>query len=768
MLEKFAYLTIKYRFPIIVITLILTLFLIYEIKNLSFKSVLSDTLPHNHPYVKIHNEFREIFGGANTMLIGLEAKEGDIFREEILEKIKKITDEIKFHPDAIRSQVISIARKKLKNIRGVGGGLDIQPFYRGGRVPDTKREIEQLREEIYANEAVRGYFVSMDGKAALIMANFKEEIDYYKLFLDLQKMIKEEAGDDLNVYISGRPMLLGWIYNNNPKSIKIFIISLVAEMVVLSIFLNRLHWLLIPFPLFLGLLSAAWGLGIMGLMRFNLDPLGLVIPFVIGARVISHSVQLTERFAEEYMIAKESKEAARGTLKTMLIPATTSIITDAAGLFIISLVPIPLLRELGIIAGTWLISTILGVCLLHQVILSYIPYPFRLKKPDLGLDFLGKILHSAGTWLVEKKRNLGIVLTIWLVIFAVSIALSTKLKVGDPHPGSSLLWPESKYNTDDGNINKKFPGTNALYVIMEGKHPEVLKEPSVLNTVEAFQIKMRECEGFGGAESLVEIIKKLNREFHEGDPKWAVIPHLKSVIAFYIFMYISKGEPGDFDRYSDLKYKNGNIIFYFKDHKGSTIEKAMDKAKDFLNGYEIPSEHIDFKLAGGIMGVTAAVNEVVGKYNHIILFLALGVIYICCVVPYRSFVRGFILLVSLVIANFMAMGYMVLADMGMTINVLPVAAIGAGLGVDYGIYMLSRIGDEYQSTADWKKSVIITFSTTGRAVVITGITVIVGIIFWYFSNIRFQAEIGFLLAFLLAMNVFGAIFLVPTLTYLCI
>lgn len=81
-----------------------------------------------------------------------------------------------------------------------------------------------------------------------------------------------------------------------------------------------------------------------------------------------------------------------------------------------------------------------------------------------------------------------------------------------------------------------------------------------------------------------------------------------------------------------------------------------------------------------------------------------------------------------------------------------VAAIGAGLGVDYGIYMLSRINDEFKQNRDMKLAIQRAFSTTGRAVVVTGITVIMGIVLWSFSAIRFQAEMGFLLAFLLFIN----------------
>ena len=231
-------------------------------------------------------------------------------------------------------------------------------------------------------------------------------------------------------------------------------------------------------------------------------------------------------------------------------------------------------------------------------------------------------------------------------------------------------------------------------------------------------------------------------------------------------MFESKSDPGDLDRWVDISYQHGNIICYFKDHKGDTVRGAINQAKQFLSSYPIPAEKVGFRLAGGIMGVTAARDEVVGKYSDITLWIALGVIFLCCAIPYRSILRGVILIASLITANFIALAYMAVTKMGMTINVLPVAAMGAGLGVDYGIYMLSRIGDELKHTTDIKVAIQRALATTGRAVVITGLTVIVGIIFWYFSAIRFQAEMGFLLAFLLFINMFGALFLVPALTYL--
>lgn len=767
-MERFSRFVIERRLPILIATLLLTGVLLYTMKDLGFRTVLESTLPPQHPYVQIQKRFQEMFGGANTMVLAVESKKGDIFNGEFLKKFKFLTDEIKFYPDAVPAQVISIAREKVKNIRGIEGGMDIRAFFEKG-VPQTDEELARLRDNIFSNGSVRGQLVSATGNAALIIANFKDNIDYQRLFDFLQKLKSQVENDDIKVYMSGRPPLLGWIYHNNFRAFLIFMGSVLAELLLIGLCLKRFHPVFTPLPVGLALLNTIWGLGVMGLAKFNLDPLGMVIPFVIAARLISHSVQVTERYGEHYGDLGDTKEASVAVMKSMFIPSVTSIITDAAGLFVLCMIPIPLLQSLGWIAGVWLLSAILGVSILTPILFSYLPPPFKAKPKT---DMLEKTLGRAGNWMMagvrygKIHRSLALVLVSWIVILVGSLILAQQVQVGDAHPGSSLLWPDSRYNEDDGRINQLFPGTNPLNVILDGKAPGALKEPDVLRAVEAFERDIAASEGFGGSESLVAIVKKLNREFHEGDPKWAMLPASGEKIAFYLWMFESKSDPGDLDRWTDIPYQHGNIICYFKDHKGETVRGAIDRAKRFLAGYRVPTDKVEFRLAGGIMGVTAAMDEVVGKYADLTLWIALLVVFVCCVIPYRSFLRGGILLASLVTANYVALAYMALTKTGMTINVLPVAAIGAGLGVDYGIYMLSRIDDELEKHNDFKLAIQIAFTTTGRAVVVTGLTVIVGIILWYVSAIRFQAEMGFLLAFLLFINMFGALFLVPALTYL--
>ncbi|WAC08759.1 MAG: MMPL family transporter [Thermodesulfobacteriota bacterium] len=760
---KFYRLVIKHRLFFVAISFFITLYLGYQIRYLSFSTSFESTLPQNHPYVKIHLKFQQLFGGANTTIIGLKPREGDIFQPQFLEKLKVLTEKIMFYPDAITSQVISLSRAKVKNIEGTPAGVDVRPFYKMG-VPKRPEEIEQLKESVFSNELIRGSLVSGDGKMAFIVATFKDEINYRKLFNFFEKLQTDVAGKDLEFYISGKPMLIGWIYHNNPKSLLIFVASVLAELALLFIFLNQYRGIFVCLPLLLALINTIWGLGLMGLARFNLDPLGLVIPFVIVARIISHGVQILDRYGEYCQTIKDREEASIATINIMFIPSAASIITDAAGLYILCVVPIPLLRTLGWISGTWLLGAVLGVSLLLPILFCYLPSP--LKKIE-KTDFLTNALTKWGEWLMAGRRNMVMVMGGWLVVFVASSTLSMRVEVGDVHPGSPLLWPDSPYNSQDAVLNRHFPGTNPLYIIIEGKHRNALKEPEVLRAIEALEREFQgKCPSVGGTETLVGIVKKLNREYHEGDPKWSKIPATPDECGFYLWAYEVKGEPGDFDRWADIPFQHGNLICYFKDHQGETIRHAIQVCKDFLTRYPIPSEHVELKLAGGIIGVTASIDETVAQYSTLTLVLALLIIFICCVIPYRSFLRGIVLIISLITGNLIASAYMALAGMGMTISILPVASIGAGLGIDYGIYMLSRIINEMQETGgDIKQSIIRSFSSTGRAVVVTGLVVVVGIVFWYFSEVKFQADMGFLLAFLLAANVVGALFLVPTLTY---
>ena len=165
--------------------------------------------------------------------------------------------------------------------------------------------------------------------------------------------------------------------------------------------------------------------------------------------------------------------------------------------------------------------------------------------------------------------------------------------------------------------------------------------------------------------------------------------------------------------------------------------------------------------AGGLGGILAAANEVIAVKNVQLLLMVLGIVFVLCTLTYRSVTAGCMFIMSLVLANFLAFAYMVFKGIGLNINTLPVVSLGIGLGVDYGLYIISRVTETYQEEKDLSRAVIKGVTTSGRAVFATATMMSAGVVFWYFSPLRFQAEMGVLLGILMMSNMFVGLLVLP-------
>jgi predicted RND superfamily exporter protein len=230
-------------------------------------------------------------------------------------------------------------------------------------------------------------------------------------------------------------------------------------------------------------------------------------------------------------------------------------------------------------------------------------------------------------------------------------------------------------------------------------------------------------------------------------------------------LVISAAQTGDFDRMMSREHQNANIIIWCKDHKGTTIREVVKRAREWIEESK-DFEKVEFKLASGYLGILAAVNEVVAAAQAQNMALILLLMIVTTTICYRSFVAALMLLVPLTLANFLTMVVMVMNEISLNINTIPVASIGIGVGVDYAIYILSRICEEYQVHRDYNKAIPIAIRTTGKAVFFTATTLVGGVIFWFFlSSLRFQAEMGLLLSLLMLINMFLALGLLPAMVY---
>jgi len=784
-MEKFAEFCIKRKNIVMGIILLITLFFGYFVSKLKVATVFDDLLPQGHEYIKVHNKFRHIFGGANHITIIVQVKQGDIFNKTTLGEIKWISEELFKIPGVDRFKIMSIGVPKMKKIMMNAQGFRIVPVMK--TIPETPEEMKAFKLSIYGNEMCYGPFVSFDSKKAMITTDFfDEEIDYKVTFKELTRIRETVESKDKNVLvcIAGEPMHYGYIAENVSRVNLILIGTVCIIMVVLYFYFRSKRGVIVP--LVTAAVSAVWGLGFMSLLGYNLDPLVLVLPFLISLMTARHSMQLCARFLEEYSGGKSIDASSQIIIASMFIPGLTSIITDCLGISLVAIAPIPILQKIAITCAFWSIATTVLALILTPILLAYIPESKRLteqlkeeERKRMRETFLDRSLPRMGRWIVGKGKwviiTVSVLLTVWGFIY------SERLIVGDMLPGSNLLWPFHRYNLDGFRISFAMPVLCPLYVLIEGDQENAINNPDGLREIYKFQRYIRDAfTGTGRVmftQSVVATFPGAQYVVKEGNPNWYFFPILDEEVLYSFRRTIYGVEPGDIDKYLDGDERYTNIVVFCRDKTGTTIKMVMDKVKEFidkqsfigkgktikLKAYANKEAYVKYSLAGGAIGVQAAVNEVINDAQLWNLILALGGVLLCVGIQYRSISAGLILTIPLAIANLLCFALMGIYQIGLTVSTYPVSSVGVGLGVDYGIYYLSRLVEEQKKTGDLNESIVNTLKSNGKSIVMIATTLTIGLIFWIFSTLRFQAWMGALLAVLLFLNMLGALFLVPTL-----
>ncbi len=736
-----------------------------------------DLYPPRHPYIQLYKQFRKMFGTANVLTLIVEVKRGDIYNLQTIAKIDRLTKRLLQIKGVNPLQVISLTHPKLKQV-GVGEfGVHVSPVV-WPRIPETDEDLARLKATIYTNEGIRGIHVSLDDKAAVIRAGFWEEgVDLNVLYGEMIRLQEEEQDEDHLIYITGYPMLYAWIAHYAKQIYTVFLLTALVLALLLALYFRTVLGTLVP--LVSGLLSALWGLGFAATLGNTVDPLILVVPLLLSARALSHSVQCLERYHEECATGSGDKyEAIISAYSSLYRPALLSIVTDGLGVLTIAVCTIPIMQKLAFAASFWVISIYVSVVLLNPVIFSFVPMP-RPSAPKSSsfspADSADptRALHGVhrGAFYARICSSLLYFLTGWrrwavlvLVLFILSAGgyYASGLRVGDTSAGKAILYPDHPYNIAADKLNRMFVGDSEFIVIAEGKEEGSFKQAESLSVLDDVAEYVATLPHVGGTVTVTDIIKRVFRMFHDGDPKWSMLPDDTSHLAQTLFLFEANMAAGEMDRFVSLPdYKNATVTAYVRDYNNEVVRSLIASARSFIDSHT--SEKVDLRLAGGIIGILAAVNEEV-EWSYWANMLAIfSMTFLLCSFTFRSVLASLTLIVPLAVSQILSDAFMRLQGIDMNINSLPVAAVGVGVGVDYGIYVLTRLAELYAQHRTYERACHLTLLSTGKAVLFTATTLFAGVIFWAFSNLKFQAEMGLLLGFLMLANMVGGLVVVPAL-----
>ncbi|MBR9871726.1 MAG: MMPL family transporter [Gammaproteobacteria bacterium] len=739
---------------------ILTLVFALRIPGLKIFTDFADLLPQQHPYIELHNSIKDSFGGANVLVVGVEFEEGDIFTNENLARIDRITQAVDSLPGVNHNLVSSVTHRNSRKVWLTEvGSINSEPYYDSTRGLYSSEELESMRADVAANPRVYGPLVSPDLKMALVKAQLIEgKLDYETTFAQLQELRAEEASEGVTIYATGQPVLVGWAYTYMDQILQIFVFTVLAMLALLIFHFRKAYGVLIP----LGgvLVSTIWGLGIISFLGYNLDPLGLVIPFLIAARAMSHGVQLVERYYAETQELGNGPKAAKATFDSLFRPGSLGVVSDAIGLSLIAIGSIPLNTHLGIYASLWAITVVFTVLVGVPLLLSILPTPKNPKIRETVLRHIG----STSSRMVTKPGSARVILAVGAIAMLGGLLAASNVQIGDSEPGSPILYPDHDYNVSSRIVNERFPGSEELYIVAETDEKGGLKRPEVLTALADLQAHMLTDPEVGGTKGLPDLVKQVNRLMHNDDPRWFQIPHDAGYVGGLMFTYMASSPiPGALDEFNDTDDRVANLVFYYKDRQGETIRRAIHMAKEWIAEHGDSVEGLTIRLAGGTLGVAAAMNESAFETNVIVLPLVFLLIFAFVMLFYTSWHAGLMMLMAMLFATTLTYAYMGLNSLSIDINTVPVIAVGIGVGIDYSIYMMDRIREEMAKFQNLREAVQRSISTTGMAISFTALTLMAGIIMWViFSDLRFQSDAALLLCVMIIINGLAAMLLVPS------
>lgn len=564
---------------------------------------------------------------------------------------------------------------------------------------------------------------------------------------------------DLKVYVAGEPRLYGWVYSYANDVFWIFTLTYILEWILRWMYFH--DWRGALRPTLTGIVAAFWGLGFIHLIGFALDPLTLVMPFLITARAVSHAIQMHDRYYEEFERHDwNQRQAIVAAFAELFVPTLSGILTDAFGVLVIMLVPIEMLRKLAVVASWWILAITVAELLLNPIVYYYLraPDPDVVRARERG--WYRSVINRVTDWNLSKVGKPATMIT-WLVLASLGLFQMRGLIVGDPTSASPLVWEDSPYNVSHARIQEKFGGVEPLIIVAEGHDRDAMKDPQALHTMEKFQRFLERDPDVGYSFSLTDILRNVNMVFHELEPKWGVIPNTARDVGQTFFVFFANSPPTETAKYVTPDYQTAHVTFFCRNHKGDNIARIIARAKEFIEAN--PMEKAEFKLAGGLIGVLAAANEELVTNDLLMNALGFGTMFIIVMFTYRSWVAPLLLLAPLVISNIMINGLMATWGIGININTLPLVTVGVGFGIDYGLYILSRTIEEIRVSGDIDQAIREALLTSGKAVSFTAIAMVASTAIWTLSNIRFNAVMGGLLAIWMFVSFMAAETLLPVL-----
>ncbi len=749
---------------VVILCALVTLALAWSAFGVRLNASFSKTIPTHHPYVvNFLNLEKDLKGLSNVVRLTVAVPgEGGIFTPQYVETLRQLNDEVYGLPGVDRSFMKSLWMPAVRWIAstedGYEGGPVMPPDYNG-----SSESLKKLGENVRRSGEI-GQLVSPDLKSSVIYvplleknAETGEMLDYGQLSKSLEALRAKYEAQGVKVHITGFAKVMGDLIDGLQAVLSFFALAILITTATLFYFTRCARSSALV--LVCTLVAVVWLLGLLPLLGYTLNPYSILIPFLVFAIGVSHGAQKMNGIMQDIARGTHKLVAARYTFRRLFMAGAAALMADVVGFAVLSFVDIPIIRELAAIASIGVGILIFTNLALLPVLLSYTGVSpvaaARSLRDEEVLDLRADARHPMWRFLdLFTRRSYAMAaIGVSLLLGVAGYIVSLNLKIGDLDAGAPELRVESRYNRDNAYVISHYAASSDVFVVMVKTPPGRCAEYQTLLKLDALEWSLRQMTEVEGTSSFAGLTRRAAAGMNEGSIKWYELVRTQGLIN----AAASRAPRELFNETCDLLALHA----YLRDHKAETLNALVAKVEDFANRHN--SDDAQFLLAAGNAGIEAATNIVVRESNTRMLLGVYAAVTVLCFIAFRSWRAVVCAILPLALTSVLAEALMVVLGIGVKVSTLPVIALGVGIGVDYALYVLSVTANWLKQGESLSRAYYRALLFTGRVVVFTGITLSLGVFTWYFSPIKFQADMGILLTFMFLWNMLGALILTPAL-----
>ena len=761
--SKFALIieNILFQKRVIILSIISILFVLLSIQAVQVKPEASFTkmIPGQHEFISNFLTYRkELAGLGNVVRVVVENTEGDIFEPEFQEILKQVTDEVFFIPGVNRNELKSIWTPNVRwaevTEEGFVGGAVIPDSYDG-----SEESLRQLQVNTLKSGQV-GVLVGNNFKSAMILAPLQDinpetglPLDYRDLSSKLESQIRDKyQSDKVQIRIVGFAKVVGDLIDGALQVVMFFGLAVIITFVLLYLYSRCLKSTFAV--LFFSIFAVICQLGILNLLGFGINPYSMLVPFLVFAIGVSHGVQIINSIIYHSVNGQNKLDAAKLAFRSLYIAGITALVSDAIGFTTLMVIDIGVIQELAIAASIGVAVIIVTNLIALPIIMSYVGVTHSaVNHARKSLEHISYVETFFAKF--AKPFMAKIALAVGALFLVIGLYFSQFMKIGDLDAGAPELRPDSVYNLDNAYIVANYSTSTDVFVVMAKTAQEQCIKYDNLVWIDQFQWNIRNTAGVQDVKSIADVSKFGIFGMNEGSIKWFGLNRNQ----FVTNASLAKVPPGLINQDCSM----APVLIFLNDHKADTLQNVVDAVNAFIQ--ENPPQGIEFLMAAGNAGIESATNMVIEDAQTEMLIWVYSVVIALCLITFRSIRTVISIVVPLVLTSILSQALMAVLGIGVKVATLPVIALGVGIGVDYGIYIFSKVREALVMNKSLYETYLYALNQTGKAVAFTGITLAISVATWVFSPIKFQADMGLLLTFMFLLNMFGALTLIPALAW---